>query len=211
MRRSARRGLALTFLVGLGEASCSGNQATATRDATVDQRSVLDGPSRDLSGLHDTDGRTSDLRTTQQDSSLLPLPASCGGTVQATGTTPSGSFSGHYIFIGFSTCGSNLTVSISQTDSYDTGELWLHPTLNPQTNSFLRTSSANADYLAPGSIGPAETVLAEVTLTSFPPTTNLTQDGGLDPITGSFSIDSDGFSITGGFSSSLCWSDCLVI
>jgi hypothetical protein len=75
---------------------------------------------------------------------------------------------------------------------------------NSQTNSYLGASTPATTYVAPGGTGNVESVPAQLNITAFPPTLVQGQDGGLDPVTGSFSIDTTGFSITGTFSSPLC-------
>jgi hypothetical protein len=194
----ARRGLALVFLVGLGVAACSGSSATSIRDAALDGRPV------DYSDGH-SDGRSSELGLVQPDSSNAALPSPCGGTVQTTGTTPSGSFSAQYVFASYATCGDVLLVDIAESGSNDSDLIRILLSRNSQTSSFLgATTTANVTYVNPGGTGTEESLPAEVNITSFPPTISGDQDGGLDPVTGSFSIDTGGFSITGSFSSPLC-------
>jgi hypothetical protein len=95
-----------------------------------------------------------------------------------------------------------LDIVIAQSDISDSARLDFR--LIPQSTTHLGTSMVAAMYAPPGGAGTTQSVPTQVTITAFPPTLVMDQDGGRDPVTGSLSIDTIGFSISGSFSSSLC-------
>ena len=192
----ASGGLALLFVVGLGATGCGGSSAGSGRDATTDGRPLDHTADRHAGDL------ASDVAITHPDGAT-PLPPACGGTVQATGTTPYGSFSAQYVYVSLALCAEELLIAVAPSDSYDSDMIEIRVLPDPQTHSHLGTSTVTATYLVAGT-GAQQSVPAQVTITAFPPTVLIDQDGGLDPVAGSFSIDTTGFSISGTFSSSLC-------
>ena len=192
----ASGGLAVLLLAGIGVMGCGGSSVASGRDATTDGRPV------DHTADRHTDDGASDLVISHPDGAT-PLPAACGGTVQASGTTPSGSFSAQYVYLSLALCADELLIAVAPSDSYDSDMIEIRVLPDPQTDSHVGTSTVTATYVAAGT-GAQESVPVQVTITAFPPTVVPDQDGGLDPVTGSFSIDSSGFSISGTFSSSLC-------
>lgn len=138
-----------------------------------------------------------------------PRDTACGGTVQATGSTPNGSFDANYIsaILIRGDC-TGFFVEVAETSRSDSDAFFLHPPVG-SSGSYLGTSTGTASYqTTSGSMRGASEVMATVTVTGFPdpPPTNASDlaDGGSDVVTGSFSIETPGFSLAGTFSTPIC-------
>jgi hypothetical protein len=133
-------------------------------------------------------------------------PAACGGTVQAGGMTPHGTFDARYIVgrLGVGDC-SAFGLTVAQTGLSDSDAFWLFASVQPD-GSRLGTTTETATYSVPaGSLLETTNVSATVTITAFP-TIDFTDlpDGGTDPVVGSFTVEGSGFSVTGTFSTPIC-------
>lgn len=175
----------LLVLVAVAAASCRGSNAGC--DAAVDHAAPL---AADASNAPDL--------------SPLPLAPACGGTVEVTGTTPSGPFSAQYVSASFTPCGGELFIVIAQSDSRDSGMIRIELVRRPQTSSFLGPGTVTVTYFAPGPAAVQSSVGATVDITTFPPTIYMDQDGGQEPVAGTISIDANGLSVSGSFSSRIC-------
>lgn len=187
------RRLALVCFVVPAVVDCGGHAASFPRDAAADASN----------GLDHTSDAASDMGNFA-DGSRAPRVAACGGSVQANGTTPNGPFSAQYVFVSLSLCSEQLSISIASSSSVDSDMFKMVSIPNSQTNSYLGASTPATTYVAAGANDKVESVPAQLNITAFPPTLVQDQDGGMDPVTGSFSIETTGFSITGTFSSPLC-------
>ena len=127
----------------------------------------------------------------------------CGGTVDATGSTPLGAFRAEVVRVTYFRCGPSATVSMESTDKQ---VLALGATL---------PFGDGGPSIAPGPISTIATLSAPPSHSILRTTGTLTVDaadvpgvgGGTPGMTGTFALSNDGFSMTGMFSTPYCWVD----
>jgi hypothetical protein len=126
--------------------------------------------------------------------------------VQASGTTPYGTFDAHYVYMRFNygICGSPW-IDLAQTELSNSDLLRILVDAD-STGSYLGTRDDLADYFQTTDGGTSTVGLhVHLDVVSFPnPPPYGGIDAGTEPVVGTFTIDDQGFSISGGFATPVC-------
>ena len=134
------------------------------------------------------------------DSPSAPLMG-CGGTVEATGSTPLGAFRAEVVRVSYFPCGPIVTVSMQS------------PAKQVLALSATLPFADGGASIAPGTISTTATLSAPPSHSILMTTGTMTVaaadvpwvDGGTPGITGAFALSNDGFSMTGTFSAPYCF------
>lgn len=132
----------------------------------------------------------------------------CGGTVEATGTTPAGTFTASTIWAKYYPCGVDITLVVR-----DTGGLSLQLVSRVQladggADLVVQTDMAKVKLSAPAPSSSTWTTSGAITISSGNNPGLYDYDAGTRPgVAGTFTLNTDGFSLSGSFSTPYCWLD----